>query len=628
MVRTLNPSGYRIRPQRATGRIFQPAELARPALLFSARLRPVTSRITLPAGNGGSTKTTNCNAMEISTTVKERSTILMALLALVSIGITILASTLQTFDAQEASEQHHLNVTSQSILLALESAIYSGSNDIRRDYLNRRTNKLFDTLKHNEDIEFVGIIDHRGGRLLTSDNHEDSITLPLYIREGLLNSGKWSGKITLRDHSVFVVGKEIFSPNNRYLLLHESPPVPLFLLVGLDMQKLDQIDEEMRESVLLQSAFILLAALSFWIVGILFLRRRKKAQRAEVLERFQATLLDNLPDGLLLFNSDLTVLAANPAATTIMGQDFPSLAGLSVAQLPEALREVIVKPEKNDPSTPQWKKVQLDGKHLELLTLTVLHSEEFPYLTIIRDRTTLHKLEHNLAQAEKLASIGTLAAGIAHEVRNPLSALRGFAQYFVKKLAGQQPEEEYAKTMVLEADRLNRVVTDLLFLSNPKALKPESINLPVFIEELLSLLQFEMKEKKVELVTDLTATTVFADRDSLKQCLLNLLLNSIDAMTGLEKRITLSSWEDETKTFLCVTDTGKGMDEPQVAQAFEPFFTDKARGTGLGLAIVNRTALDHGGFASISSSPGQGCAITLAFPQKTSGTVFPPETPR
>ena len=90
--------------------------------------------------------------MEISTTVKERGTVIMAILALLSIGITVLASTLQTFEAQEASEQRHLNMASQSILLALESAIYSGSNDIRRDYLNRRTNVLFDTLKKSEDI--------------------------------------------------------------------------------------------------------------------------------------------------------------------------------------------------------------------------------------------------------------------------------------------------------------------------------------------------------------------------------------------------------------------------------------------------------------------------------------------
>ena len=121
--------------------------------------------------------------MEISTTVRERGTVLMAILALVSIGVTLLVSTLQTFHAQEASEQRYLNVTSQSILLALESTIYSGSNDIRRDYLNSRTNKLFDTLKNSENIVFVGIIDHLGGRLLTSDDYNDSITLPRIIRE-------------------------------------------------------------------------------------------------------------------------------------------------------------------------------------------------------------------------------------------------------------------------------------------------------------------------------------------------------------------------------------------------------------------------------------------------------------
>lgn len=550
--------------------------------------------------------------MEISTTVKERGTVIMAILALLSIGITVLVSTLQTFEAQEASEQRHLNMASQSILLALESAIYSGSNDIRRDYLNRRTNVLFDTLKKSEDIVFVGVIDHRGGRLLTADSYEDSITLPRAILEGLLSAGKWSGKISLKDNSVFIVGKEIFSPNNKYLLLHESPPVPLFLLVGLDTQKLDQLDVEMKDSVLLQSAFIFLAALSCWVLAFLYLRRRKKANRAEVLERFQTTLLDNLPDGLLLFNADFTIRAANPAATTILATHLPTLAGRSFEELPDALRGVITEPH-ND-HVPEWKTVQLNGKHLELLTVAIQRSTDYPYLAIIRDRTTLHKLERNLAEAEKLASIGALAAAIAHEVRNPLSSLRGFAQYFVKKLAGQQPEEEYAKTMVLEADRLNRVITDLLFLSSPKILCPEPIDLHQLAQELTSLLQFDLQEKHVELTTDFKTPTVVADKDALKQCLLNLLLNSIDAMEQQPKRITLASCKKDDKTYISVKDTGKGMNQQQLAQALEPFYTDKIRGTGLGLAIVNRTALDHGGYVGITSSPGQGCTISLAFP--------------
>lgn len=550
--------------------------------------------------------------MEISTTVKERGTVLMAILALVSIGVTLLVSTLQTFHAQEASEQRYLNVTSQSILLALESTIYSGSNDIRRDYLNSRTNKLFDTLKNSENIVFVGIIDHLGGRLLTSDDYNDSITLPRIIRDELLHEGTWSGKIELNTQSVYIVGKEIFSPNNKYLLMHESPPLPLFLLVGLDTTKLDHIDSEMRETVLLQSAFILLAAVSCWVLAILFLQRRKKAHRAEVLERFQAKLLDNLPDGLLLYSDRFTILAANPAATEILQMTDTPLVGSNVNALPAELRVAIALPTPNE--SPQWEKVHFNDRYLELFTLPVQRSEAYPYLTIIRDRTHLFSLERNLAQAEKLASIGTLAAGIAHEVRNPLSALRGFAQYFVKKLKGQQPEEEYAKTMVLEADRLNRVITDLLFLANPKPIQPEEVSLSQLTAELTALLKFDLEEKNIDFTSDLQAPVVYADKDALKQCLLNLLLNSIDAMNDAERHITFSSKVEQDTTVLSVSDTGKGMNSEQAAQVFEPFYTDKARGTGLGLSIVHRTALDHGGIAKVISHPEEGCTITLTFP--------------
>ena len=168
--------------------------------------------------------------------------------------------------------------------------------------------------------------------------------------------------------------------------------------------------------------------------------------------------------------------------------------------------------------------------------------------------------------------------------------------------------------MVLEADRLNRVITDLLFLSSPKVLCPEPIDLQQLAQELTSLLQFDLQEKHVELTVDFATPSVVADKDALKQCLLNLLLNSIDAMEQEPKHITLASCKKDDKIYVSVKDTGKGMSPQQLAQALEPFYTDKVRGTGLGLAIVNRTALDHGGYVDITSSPGQGSTISLAFP--------------
>jgi signal transduction histidine kinase len=162
-------------------------------------------------------------------------------------------------------------------------------------------------------------------------------------------------------------------------------------------------------------------------------------------------------------------------------------------------------------------------------------------LILVRDRTDIRRLERDLAEAVKLAAIGRLAAGVAHEIRNPLSSLRGFAQFFAAKLKGREPEETYALTMVHEADRLDRVVADLLFLARPRQLCPETVDLAALTDEVAQILCFDIEHKKAAFTTDLRTATVTADPDALKQALINLILNSLAALPEQGGTITVSS---------------------------------------------------------------------------------------
>ncbi|MCC8195128.1 MAG: PAS domain-containing sensor histidine kinase, partial [Deltaproteobacteria bacterium] len=287
-----------------------------------------------------------------------------------------------------------------------------------------------------------------------------------------------------------------------------------------------------------------------------------------------------------------------------------------------------------DPAADKgWQQTSFDGMQLEIRVLPFLPQgdadpeERAPSrMVIIRDRTRIRTLEKNLAEAEKLAAIGSLAAGVAHEIRNPLSALRGFAQYFAKKLSGKQPEEEYARTMVRESDRLNRVITDLLYLARPRDLAPVATDLTGVCEEITSLLRFELREQGLALACSLEATVVTADPDALKQALLNLLLNALEAMKGARgadgRTISLSSARaaenGRAGTRITVSDSGPGMTEEERAQACKPFFTTKKKGTGLGLALVQTIMQGHGGSLAITSpvpsGGGRGCAVSLFFP--------------
>lgn len=242
----------------------------------------------------------------------------------------------------------------------------------------------------------------------------------------------------------------------------------------------------------------------------------------------------------------------------------------------------------------------------------------FLALRFMARRTRLHELEKSLSEAEKKAAVGALAAGVAHEIRNPLSALRGFAQYFAKKFSGVLPDEEYAGIMVREADRLNRVITDLLYLARDKIVEKRPVEVGRLISEVTQLLRFDLESRQADLIPDVQLGLILADADSLKQALLNLVLNSLDAFgdappDARKRVIRISSSKSGNWELLEVEDNGKGMTPEQKNRAFDAFFTGKTKGTGLGLSLVDKIMREHGGKVLITSEPGRGCKVSLYF---------------
>jgi len=423
-----------------------------------------------------------------------------------------------------------------------------------------------------------------------------------------------------------------------------SPDVPsMFLLAGLNPQRhLDQF-QAYRRAALLQAGYVFGAASLLWVLAFAYLRRRDQALKAARLERFQSKLLDNMPDGLVTLGADGSILSANGSAAQLLLAETPdamkntaakhaaSLLGRSWSEFPFAdmaggLEAAIQDGHKPDAATPyQWRQYNHAGRVLEILSLPLQADASSEgaggeRMVLLRDRTRIKTLEEDLAEAKRLAAIGSLAAGVAHEIRNPLSSLRGFAQLFATKLKGQEPLASYATTMVQEADRLNRVVTDLLFLARPRDLAPAEVDLVRLTESLRGLLRFDLEHKTVTPGLDLQARTVYADEDALKQCLLNLLVNALDALPETGGVLTVASRRSDGSeggvpgVWISVADNGRGMDENVRSKAFEPFFTDKRQGTGLGLAIVQGIMRGHRGRALIDSTPGQGTTLRLFFP--------------
>lgn len=233
---------------------------------------------------------------------------------------------------------------------------------------------------------------------------------------------------------------------------------------------------------------------------------------------------------------------------------------------------------------------------------------------------TLKETQDKVRRAEKFAAVGKLAAGVAHEIRNPLSSIKGFAQFLMHALKDRPEEKEYAAVMVREIDRINRVVTDLITYARPLTLEHTQINIEELVAHALRLVEQDAKSKQVVIHQKIATRLhdIWLDENQIIQVLLNLLLNAIQAIS-VQGNIAVGAEGIFSKNLLhlWVEDDGKGITEEHMEKILDPFFTTRNKGTGIGLAIVQKIVENHSGKMTIKSPPPgkvHGTKVSLFFP--------------
>jgi signal transduction histidine kinase len=224
-------------------------------------------------------------------------------------------------------------------------------------------------------------------------------------------------------------------------------------------------------------------------------------------------------------------------------------------------------------------------------------------------------LEKELIQLEKYTLLAELAAGTAHEIRNPLTTIRGFLQVLAKEFLPDSKGYEYCYLMVDEIDRANSIITEFLLLTKPAAPRLRETNLHAILEEIFLLIESKSLLENVELSKHFAKSLPLVNVDSaqIKQVFLNLATNAIHAMPE-GGRLTISTSAEQGKAVVRFTDTGQGISEHQLAKIFEPFYPTKEQGTGLGLAISARIMENHHGRLTVESIPGKGTTFSLELP--------------
>jgi two-component system sensor histidine kinase HydH len=226
------------------------------------------------------------------------------------------------------------------------------------------------------------------------------------------------------------------------------------------------------------------------------------------------------------------------------------------------------------------------------------------------------QLRRQVQQTERLKVVSTLAAGMAHEIKNPLASIRTFAEYLPEKYDDPAFREKFARILTQEVDKMNALVQRLLDFARPNRPQLRLVRLSTLIRETLDFLQGTLLNKQVRVETAFAQRDeVLADSGQIKQALLNVLLNSIEAMQG-SGRITVSTVQQNGSVAIVVSDTGPGIAKRDLARVFDPFYTTKPSGTGLGLSVVHTIVREHGGRVKIDSEVGKGTRIQMILPIK------------
>lgn len=346
------------------------------------------------------------------------------------------------------------------------------------------------------------------------------------------------------------------------------------------------------------------------------------------LRNLNTLIIDNIASGLMTVDDDGLIVQANRAAMEILDPIPRELVGRSIDEIVFGLIDKI-RSLQLDPEQRRAERFDMNyqdpvrGRLTLEMIVSALPSENSlsGYIITFEDLTKVRRLEYAMRQSEKMAAVGQLAAGIAHEIRNPLASISGSIQLLGGSFTSRQEEEQRLMSIVLrEIDRLNNLITEFLDFVRPDTLKDDPVDLNSLAREVLEMMKFNKALRPdVRQTLSLRASReIGGHRDKLKQAFMNIVINAYQAMNDAENpEIEISTFDRENSVVIKVRDHGCGIDEIGLRRIFEPFHTTKPKGTGLGLAVTHKIIENHGGRVFVDSTKGVGTEFTLEFPART-----------
>jgi two-component system sensor histidine kinase PilS (NtrC family) len=351
------------------------------------------------------------------------------------------------------------------------------------------------------------------------------------------------------------------------------------------------------------------------------LERRQKALHR--LQNLYGNVIATMSSGLMTTDSRQRITFLNRAGGDLLGADPARVAGKSLSDfgfvLPEDWRTIWEGGRRWDTFRGEIETDRESSRRVLGYSLRGLKERdgEQGLLILFQDLTELKKLERKARFNEQLAAVGELAAGIAHEIRNPLASISGSVQVLSNELTVGSTERRLMEIIVSESNRLSKILEDFLRFVRPQERRVESFDVANTVSEVMDLFRLsdEVSDAhRVEVDVDPPHSILAGDRDQIRQIIYNVAKNAVRAMAA-GGTLRVFGREDDGWYSIRVTDTGRGMSEEELGRLFTPFSTAFDGGTGLGMAIVRRIVEDHGGAIDADSRPGEGTTVTVLLPR-------------
>ncbi|MBN1382024.1 MAG: PAS domain S-box protein [Deltaproteobacteria bacterium] len=408
--------------------------------------------------------------------------------------------------------------------------------------------------------------------------------------------------------------------SSKYKRYDDQGSLGYIIFVGLDMEPIEKARAEDLNHAIFMGVILLLIGFSGIVMLLLAQGYQSTKTSLSRIKAFSDSLVDHMPIGLIAIDQKGAVISINQSAENILYLSASEVLNKEASEvLPMFIKDLtqelktggrVIEKELDCPAGGQF--IRLD------VVAAILEEEDgafMGYVILFRDITEVQQLKREIARTQRLASIGSLASGIAHEIRNPLSSIKGFATYFRERYRDVPEDRNTADIMVREVERLNRVITQLLTFTRPLSLEKKRQSLQPIISHSLKLIERQTKEKNITIKTDVPAGVreVLIDKDAMEQALLNLFLNAVEAMDA-GGVLSVSLTDTDAVIRIEIADTGRGIEEKDLERLFDLYFTTKQAGTGLGLPIVQKIMDAHDGDIKIAGEPGRGTIVTLLLP--------------